>query len=86
MRTPMMLTICAVNMPIWSRSFRTGTRARESVFGRISDDLADAEIPIFEPPSPRPPDPPPEPLFSSSRPYLDQIAAYREWQGKEGLQ
>lgn len=54
----------------------------ESVFERISDDLADAEIPTFEPPLPRPPDPPPEPLFSSSRNYLDQMAAYRVWQGK----
>jgi len=54
----------------------------ETVFELISDDLADTEIPDFEPPSPRPPDPPPDPLFSSSRPYLEQIAAYRAWQGK----
>ena len=54
----------------------------ETVFERISDDLYDTEIPLFEPPSSRPPDPPAEPLFASSRPYLDQIAAYREWQGK----
>jgi len=56
-------------------------RAR-SVFEDISDELADAEIPDFEPPSPRPPNPPPDPLFASSRPYLDQIAAYRVWQGR----
>ena len=54
----------------------------ESVFQRITDDLEDIEIPDFEPPSPRPPDPPPEPLFKSSRSYLDQIEAYRVWQGR----
>ncbi len=60
-------------------------RRAETVFGRIADDLADTEIPAFEPPVPRSPAPRPEPLFSSTRSYLDQIAAYREWQGKGGL-
>ena len=58
----------------------------ETVFEGISERLEGIELPDFESPSARPPDPPPEPLFSSSRNYLDQIAAYREWQGKEGLQ
>ena len=54
----------------------------EKVFDGIADHLADVEISGFEPPEPRQPDPPPEPLFASSRNYFDQIAAYHRWQGR----
>ncbi|WOS64260.1 hypothetical protein [Sinorhizobium fredii] len=53
---------------------------------QIAQDLQ-ARAPAFDPedmPEPRPATPPGEPLFDSSRSYLDQIDIYRRWQGRGG--
>ncbi|MGR8961012.1 hypothetical protein [Rhizobium leguminosarum] len=71
-------------------SFKAGAEALEEetreLWPQIAEDLR-ASIPAFDPedmPEPRPASPPDEPLFDSSRSYLDQIDAYRRWQGRGG--
>ncbi|ARO23983.1 hypothetical protein TAL182_CH02225 [Rhizobium sp. TAL182] len=71
-------------------SFNAGAEALEEetreLWPQIAEELQ-ASIPAFDPedmPEPRPASPPDEPLFDSSRPYLDQIDAYRRWQGRGG--
>ncbi len=53
-----------------------------SVFKRIADHLQEVAVSGFEPPDPAPRPSAPEPLFSSGRNYLDQMEAYRRWQGR----
>ena len=57
----------------------------EAVFDRITGHLQDVEVPEFYPPSPSRRPSSPEPMFDAGREYLDQLAAYRHWQGKEAL-
>jgi hypothetical protein len=59
----------------------------ETVFEGIAYDLQNVAMsaPRFEPPPMAPRPPAPDPLFKSDRSYLDQIAAYRRWQGKGDL-
>ncbi|ULR43652.1 hypothetical protein [Rhizobium sp. K102] len=71
-------------------SFNAGAEALEEetreLWPQIAEELQ-ASIPAFDPedmPQPRPASPPDEPLFDSRRPYLDQIDAYRRWQGRGG--
>lgn len=56
----------------------------ETVFGRIADHLAHVEAPEFDPPPMTPRPPAPAPMFDARRPYLDQLAAYHQWQGRAG--
>ncbi|MBC7164842.1 MAG: hypothetical protein H5U15_07565 [Roseovarius sp.] len=69
-----------------AQAFSKWQERAEAVFGRISDHLAESDVPNFCPPPMTERPPAPEPLFSSSRGYLDQIAAYRQWQGKGALE
>ncbi|MBY5483254.1 MULTISPECIES: hypothetical protein [Rhizobium] len=71
-------------------AFKAGAEALEEetqeLWPQIAEDL-EAIIPAFDPedmPEPRPASPPDAPLFDSSRSYLDQIDAYRRWQGRGG--
>ncbi len=71
-------------------SFRAGAEELEEetreLWPQIAQDLH-VNIPAFDPeemPEPRPATPPDEPLFDSSRSYLDQMDAYRRWQGRGG--
>lgn len=71
-------------------AFKAGAEALEEetreLWPQIAQDLQ-ASIPAFDPedmPEPRPVSSPDEPLFDSSRSYLDQIDVYRRWQGRGG--
>jgi hypothetical protein len=54
----------------------------KGLFGLMHAELLDcrSKIEPFQPPAPREPDDPPNPLFDSSRDYLSQIDRYRAWQ------
>ena len=60
--------------------------AAAPLWRRISADLEDAtpEIDPTDVPTARPADPVPDPLFDSSRDYLDQLDRYHLWQGRYG--
>jgi hypothetical protein len=71
-------------------AFKAGAEALEEetqeLWPQIAEEL-EAIIPAFDPedmPEPRPASPPDAPLFDSGRSYLDQIDAYRRWQGRGG--
>ena len=65
----------------------SGFRERaDFVFERIADHLTEVEIPLFDPPSLRPPDDPAAPMFDARRDYLTQIAHYHAWQGRSNNQ
>jgi phage/plasmid-associated DNA primase len=61
---------------------RTWRQRAGVVFEGIAEDLHETTVPPFIAPEATPRPAAPEPLFDSSRSYLEQIEHYRFWQGK----